>query len=149
MALLTTEPPTLVDTLADLVGIAHTIETEAIRSYTRLAAEMRRRGEIATAEAMEAMAREEDAHVAAVESWARRLDQPVPGDDRFRWRLPADLAATWDEVSGSALLTPFRAYAIAGSEEHTSELQSLMRISYAVFCLHTKKEHQCKPLATD
>src|SRR3546814_9267381 len=28
------------------------------------------------------------------------------------------------------------------SEEHTSELQSLMRISYAVFCLKTKKNHQ-------
>src|SRR3546814_5193783 len=28
------------------------------------------------------------------------------------------------------------------SEEHTSELQSLMRISYAVFCLKTKKEKQ-------
>src|SRR3546814_7546690 len=27
------------------------------------------------------------------------------------------------------------------SEEHTSELQSLMRISYAVFCLKKKKEH--------
>src|SRR3546814_5082672 len=27
------------------------------------------------------------------------------------------------------------------SEEHTSELQSLMRISYAVFCLKTKKIH--------
>src|SRR3546814_1098738 len=27
---------------------------------------------------------------------------------------------------------------IARSEEHTSELQSLMRISYAVFCLQTK-----------
>src|SRR3546814_1494115 len=26
------------------------------------------------------------------------------------------------------------------SEEHTSELQSLMRISYAVFCLHKKKQ---------
>src|SRR3546814_5586943 len=26
------------------------------------------------------------------------------------------------------------------SEEHTSELQSLMRISYAVFCLNKKKE---------
>src|SRR3546814_1690624 len=25
------------------------------------------------------------------------------------------------------------------SDEHTSELQSLMRISYAVFCLHKKK----------
>src|SRR3546814_6790750 len=28
------------------------------------------------------------------------------------------------------------------SEEHTSELQSLMRISYAVFCLKKKKHHQ-------
>src|SRR3546814_5780085 len=28
------------------------------------------------------------------------------------------------------------------SEEHTSELQSLMRISYAVFCL--KKKNKCK-----
>src|SRR3546814_1547433 len=27
------------------------------------------------------------------------------------------------------------------SEEHTSELQSLMRISYAVFCLKQKKRH--------
>src|SRR3546814_10069873 len=30
------------------------------------------------------------------------------------------------------------------SEEHTSELQSLMRISYAVFCL--KKKHKTNPL---
>src|SRR3546814_4714989 len=34
-------------------------------------------------------------------------------------------------------------YAALGlrSEEHTSELQSLMRISYAVFCLNKKKYH--------
>src|SRR3546814_9396982 len=31
------------------------------------------------------------------------------------------------------------AWAGARSEEHTSELQSLMRISYAVFCLKKKK----------
>src|SRR3546814_8167423 len=30
------------------------------------------------------------------------------------------------------------------SEEHTSELQSLMRISYAVFCLKKKKKHYDK-----
>src|SRR3546814_8185937 len=30
------------------------------------------------------------------------------------------------------------------SEEHTSELQSLMRISYAVFCLKKKKTHRTK-----
>src|SRR3546814_2323333 len=31
-----------------------------------------------------------------------------------------------------------RFYLVARSEEHTSELQSLMRISYAVFCLKKK-----------
>src|SRR3546814_7034351 len=31
------------------------------------------------------------------------------------------------------------------SEEHTSELQSLMRISYAVFCLKKKKKQQPRP----
>src|SRR3546814_2267863 len=43
--------------------------------------------------------------------------------------------------------TPFNALIVAAfaicmaarSEEHTSELQSLMRISYAVFCLKKKK----------
>src|SRR3546814_10287401 len=34
---------------------------------------------------------------------------------------------------------PFRICAGWRSEEHTSELQSLMRISYAVFCLKKKK----------
>src|SRR3546814_8289216 len=31
------------------------------------------------------------------------------------------------------------------SEEHTSELQSLMRISYDVFCLKKKTSHHTKP----
>src|SRR3546814_4482310 len=39
-------------------------------------------------------------------------------------------------------------FAVERSEEHTSELQSLMRISYAVFCLkkkkHTKTIHTTK-----
>src|SRR3546814_8633726 len=33
---------------------------------------------------------------------------------------------------------------IGRSEEHTSELQSLMRISYAVFCLKKKKQRKHK-----
>src|SRR3546814_5760853 len=32
------------------------------------------------------------------------------------------------------------------SEEHTSELQSLMRISYAVFCLKKKKKQSYKTI---
>src|SRR3546814_9581259 len=35
------------------------------------------------------------------------------------------------------------------SEEHTSELQSLMRISYAVFCLKKKKHNLTKPHTTN
>src|SRR3546814_2532469 len=37
--------------------------------------------------------------------------------------------------------SPYR----ARSEEHTSELQSLMRISYAVFCLKKKKQSTQTP----
>src|SRR3546814_10632689 len=33
-------------------------------------------------------------------------------------------------------------FLLGRSEEHTSELQSLMRISYAVFCLKKKKPHR-------
>src|SRR3546814_4743762 len=41
----------------------------------------------------------------------------------------------WPEKADSYTADPKK-----GSEEHTSELQSLMRISYAVFCLKKKKK---------
>src|SRR3546814_7300079 len=44
------------------------------------------------------------------------------------------LISTLDRGHGPTRLRPVR------SEEHTSELQSLMRISYAVFCLKKKKK---------
>src|SRR3546814_8318343 len=46
--------------------------------------------------------------------------------------------------------SPGHGYLLSGkgcpvsSEEHTSELQSLMRISYAVFCLKKKQAKKCK-----
>src|SRR3546814_2826444 len=47
---------------------------------------------------------------------------------------------------GRRKVTRDAAHAHARSEEHTSELQSLMRISYAVFCLKKKinKNHKIK-----
>src|SRR3546814_6833807 len=51
--------------------------------------------------------------------------------------LRTDFAA--DLFPGSAALLGL-ADALVRSEEHTSELQSLMRISYAVFCLKTKNK---------
>src|SRR3546814_9938722 len=50
-----------------------------------------------------------------------------------------------ERVAGTGLLNDRQRLAAAGrSEEHTSELQSLMRISYAVFCLKKKKKSLSK-----
>src|SRR3546814_1022457 len=53
-------------------------------------------------------------------------------DDELVARRPAGMLAGLDDQR--AVLGQ-NAFAIGRSEEHTSELQSLMRISYAVFCL--------------
>src|SRR3546814_8628304 len=45
---------------------------------------------------------------------------------------------------GKGTFVRARASDAARSEEHTSELQSLMRISYAVFCLKKKQKTKCK-----
>src|SRR3546814_2932104 len=47
-------------------------------------------------------------------------------------------------ASGSGKTTVARAIAPGRSEAHTSELQSLMRTSYAVFCLQKKQHTQSK-----
>src|SRR3546814_5332685 len=79
-----------------------------------------------------------------------RGEQPAPGE-----RYPAEISVSdrgfglsgtkihREEPGPSELRSPLVQHEVkrAGvrSEEHTSELQSLMRISYAVFCL--KKKH--------
>src|SRR3546814_5697242 len=83
---------------------------------------------------------------------AAHLDQLFPGmdiesHDVFRVARNADL--TVEEEEADDLLAAIemelrrrqfgRAVRLERSEEHTSELQSLMRISYAVFCLKQKK----------
>src|SRR3546814_7882156 len=77
----------------------------------------------------------------------RRREQPrAPGGmpielERFRehdWPVedlpPASVRTVRDEGVWRGVVAHQR------SEEHTSELQSLMRISYAVFCLKKKKK---------
>src|SRR3546814_5185364 len=45
-------------------------------------------------------------------------------------------------INGQDLNRDWGPFTQSRSEEHTSELQSLMRISYAVFCLKKKKKKQ-------
>src|SRR3546814_436594 len=61
------------------------------------------------------------------------------GVERRRRRLQHYCPAAWAICHGLPGSEPFP---LGRSEEHTSELQSLMRISYAVFCLKKKNKIQ-------
>src|SRR3546814_6995779 len=79
------------------------------------------------------------------------VSQPV---DTGRIAIRRRISATFKDLPGGQVLGPTFDYThrlldfgLAGtaererSEEHTSELQSLMRISYAVFCLKKTKKN--------
>src|SRR3546814_8883270 len=61
------------------------------------------------------------------------FDDPLRGDATLRWTY-ADLRAETRQIAKALIAAGVE----RRSEEHTSELQSLMRISYAVFCLKKK-----------
>src|SRR3546814_1295949 len=81
-----------------------------------------------------------------IQMWYAGLDSPERHLARIRARvakgghdIPEDKVRERYTASRAHLiqLMPY----LSRSEEHTSELQSLMRISYAVFCLKKKNIH--------
>src|SRR3546814_8182302 len=56
----------------------------------------------------------------------------------YQVNLPGGPVMVFAHTIQRAWIMAFTRYAYDRSEEHTSELQSLMRISYAVFCLKKK-----------
>src|SRR3546814_6384404 len=69
----------------------------------------------------------------------RPFSRFTPSDRPLSPFTPSDRVAIVSR--GPALSLANRQPGESRSEEHTSELQSLMRISYAVFCLKKKKKH--------
>src|SRR3546814_3416743 len=79
----------------------------------------------------------------------------------IRWLIPdtpvVNISTTWMRAEAVAGGTPITATSSVlqmtpkamRSEEHTSELQSLMRISYAVFCLKKKKKNYIRNQETE
>lgn len=116
-SLLMRDPEIQSVSMALLVGIASSIERESLKRYATLADTMGRRGEAATAAAFRVMLEEERHHVDEVARWAADLGEQVPEPGSFDWQLPAELSSSWDEIAGSALLTPYRAFAIAVDNE--------------------------------
>src|SRR3546814_4892664 len=75
---------------------------------------------------------------ARAKGWTR------PGWSYWSWRRNGCENPCWVSMRPRAscwtvTAPPWRAYWPNRSEEHTSELQSLMRIPYAVFCLQKNK----------
>src|SRR3546814_6715401 len=69
---------------------------------------------------------------------AAQVNAAIAADMQLVAGIDADHANVLDRCFGAVARTA----ANRRSEEHTSELQSLMRISYAVFCLKKKKKRQ-------
>src|SRR3546814_6001720 len=80
-----------------------------------------------------------DAHDADPEAHVDAVVAVEVGDDRAHGRAEPALEGHRQGLDEADL--DAEAPACGRSEEHTSELQSLMRISYAVFCLKKKKKH--------
>src|SRR3546814_9200720 len=81
------------------------------------------------------------AHAARAEKWGdgKRGDRKIMrGHHMGHGEMRGDMFAKLDANSDGKVTKAER------SEEHTSELQSLMRISYAVFCLKKTNERHIK-----
>src|SRR3546814_2536268 len=98
----------------------------------------------------------EDRSILALRQLLGQRDPEGIGARLEKWARGGSLGWVFDnEIDALSLEAPFvgfdmtdfldnpevRTPLMMRSEEHTSELQSLMRISYAVFCLKKKKQH--------
>src|SRR3546814_9702131 len=78
------------------------------------------------------------------DNWRHRVEieevtSAIPATDYPRF-VDGERRAPPEDVGGTPGFEDFLKAMAKRSEEHTSELQSLMRISYAVFCLKKKKK---------
>src|SRR3546814_4333011 len=74
-----------------------------------------------------------------------RTDTLFPYTTLFRSPGPPSAVSAASASRASCAASRNIGFSTRRSEEHTSELQSLMRISYAVFCLKKKKpEHKIR-----
>src|SRR3546814_4190203 len=86
-------------------------------------------------------------HLEAAGELIGRTHTTAPPEKLKKDRKNEDAANAMDRPK--TIWTSLRKPPDVRSEEHTSELQSLMRISYAVFCLTKKKEHTREGYSVD
>src|SRR3546814_4386388 len=88
-----------------------------------------------------------DTHPHEFPKWQEQMSEFATLRDMINWCIEKPNEGETIDVEGEAMKA-LEAYIywsnrnspLQRSEEHTSELQSLMRISYAVFCLKKKRQ---------
>src|SRR3546814_7686706 len=80
-------------------------------------------------------------HARSTGPYSLITQQPLGGKAQFGGQRFGEMEVWALEAYGAANILQ-ELLTVKRSEEHTSELQSLMRISYAVFCLKKKKYTQ-------
>src|SRR3546814_10319145 len=87
---------------------------------------------------------EEEADARETINWIEKTGRKaiaLPGDISSEDFCVDLVKNTADAFDGLDIVCNVAGKQVARSEEHTSELQFLMRISYAVFCLKKKQQH--------
>ncbi|HYH21946.1 MAG TPA: ferritin family protein [Azospirillum sp.] len=107
------EPFTALSSVEELLGMALAMEEEAVRRYRQLANIMESRCSTDTAATFLALAEEEQDHAYAIAALAARLGRPLPQGGAYTWRLPPEIAASWDDLTDRTRVTPYRALAVA------------------------------------
>src|SRR3546814_5376938 len=87
-----------------------------------------------------AFARQQAAQDASRQPYVLSTDPPYY--DNVEYSELSDFFYVWLRRTLRAVHPDLLSTLLVRSEEHTSELQSLMRISYAVFCLKNKKQQE-------
>ncbi|HYG91445.1 MAG TPA: ferritin family protein [Azospirillum sp.] len=113
MALLKREPPGMVSSLDELLGLSLALEQEAVRRYIQLAAAMDQRGDKETAGIFRSLAEDERGHVASVAGEVLRLGLSPPAGLQLTWLLPPEIADSWDDLLDRTHITPYQVLAVA------------------------------------
>jgi rubrerythrin len=116
MANLARPPIADVDSIDEMLAIAEAMEREAADRYALLADCMRKVGQDEVADLFSGLAAEEHDHTEHVERLAQQMLHRKPDMDLARRELPVTFGRL-DEVGAAALLSPYRALAIAVRNE--------------------------------